>query len=146
MGRILAIDYGKKRTGLAVTDPQQIIASPLDSLPTAEVESYLSAYLAKEAVDLIVVGYPVDMNNKPSESVRYINPFLKKVGKLFPDIPVIQFDERFTSRIAFRAMVDGGVKKSRRKDKGMIDRISATVILQSFLERRAFLKEKEQLT
>lgn len=145
MGRILAIDYGKKRTGLAVTDPLQIIASPMVTVATAELESFLIGYTLKESVDEFVVGYPLRMNNKPSESVKYIEPFLKKLKKLFPGIPVNVFDERFTSRIAFRAMVDGGVKKKERRDKGMVDKISASVILQSYLARRSFLKEKKNL-
>ena len=145
MGRILAIDYGKKRTGLAVTDPLQIIASPLVSVATAELESFLKDYMLKEKVDEFVVGYPLQMNNKPSESVKYVEPFIKKLKKLFPAVPVSIFDERFTSIIAFRAMIDGGVKKKERRDKGMVDKISASVILQSYLEKRSFLKEKENL-
>jgi putative Holliday junction resolvase len=145
MGRILAIDYGKKRTGLAVTDPLQIIASPLATVPTAGLEAYLMEYITGEKVDELVVGYPVQMNNEPSESVKYIEPFLKKLKKLFPDTPVNLFDERFTSKIAFRAMIDGGVKKKDRSDKGMVDRISASLILQSYLEKRSFLKGKENL-
>jgi putative Holliday junction resolvase len=145
MGRILAIDYGKKRTGLAVTDPLQIIASPLVTVATAELEPFLIDYTLKECVDEFVVGYPLQMNNKPSESVKYIGPFLKKLTKLFPSIPVKSIDERFTSSIAFRAMIDGGVKKKQRRNKGMVDKISASVILQSYLEKRSFLKEKENL-
>ncbi|MGD0583537.1 MAG: Holliday junction resolvase RuvX [Bacteroidales bacterium] len=143
MGRILAIDYGKKRTGLAVTDPLQIIASPLATVKTAELESFLNAYTKVEPVDEFVVGFPVQMNNEPSESVKYVEPFVKRLKMLYPGKPVSLYDERFTSRMAFRAMVDGGVKKKERRDKGMVDRISASLILRSFLERRSFLKEKE---
>jgi putative Holliday junction resolvase len=145
MGRILAIDFGKKRTGLAVTDPMQMIASPMATVPTVDLESFLGDYLSKETVDEFVIGYPVQLNNEPSESVKYIEPFIKKLRKLFPGIPVSLYDERFTSSIAFRAMIDGGVKKKERRDKGMVDRISASVILQSFLEKRSFLKRKENL-
>jgi len=145
MGRILAIDYGKKRIGLAVTDVLQIIASPLTTLPANELERFLLDYLKKENVDEFVVGYPVQMNNKPSESVKYIDPFLKKLRKLFPDKPVHLADERFTSKIAARTIIEGGVKKKERRDKSMVDKISASLILRSFLEKRSFNKRKENL-
>jgi len=144
MGRILAIDYGKKRVGLAVTDPMQIIASPLTTVPVAEIESFLTGYLKKEEVDEFVIGYPVQMNNMPSESVKYIDRFLKKLRKLFPDKPVHLADERFTSIMAFRTMIEGGVKKKGRSDKSMVDRISASLILRTFLEKRSFAKEKDK--
>jgi putative Holliday junction resolvase len=144
MGRIISIDYGNKRTGLAVTDPLQIIASPLETVPTGRLEAFLTDYAAKETVDEFVVGYPVQMNNNPSESVKYIDPFLKRLQKLFPDKPVHLADERFTSKIAFRAMIDGGVKKKERRDKAMVDRVSASIILQSFLERRQKTKDKSK--
>jgi putative holliday junction resolvase len=144
MGRILAIDYGKKRVGLAVTDPMQMIASPLATIAANEIEPYLTGYLASEAVDEFVVGYPVQMNNKPSESVKYIDPFLNRLRKLFPDKPVHLFDERFTSKMALRTMIDGGVKKKDRRDKSMVDRISASLILQSYLEKRSFITGKEK--
>jgi putative Holliday junction resolvase len=143
MGRILAIDFGKKRVGLAVTDPLQIIASPLTTVPVSALESFLVDYLKKEEVDEFVVGYPVQLNNLPSESVKYIDPFLKKLRKLFPDKPVHLTDERFTSSIAVRAMIEGGVKKKDRRDKSMIDKISASLILRTFLEKRSFAKGKE---
>jgi putative holliday junction resolvase len=142
MGRILALDYGNKRVGLAVTDLMQIIASPLTTVPTAEIEDFLLDYSQKENIDEFVVGYPVQMNNKPSESVIYINPFLKKLRKLFPDKPIHLTDERFTSKIAFRAMIEGGIKKKERRDKSMVDKISASLILSSFLEKRSFAKGK----
>ena len=145
MGRILALDYGRKRTGVAVTDPMQMIASPLATVPTSGLESFLFEYIAGEKVDEIVIGYPVQMNNEPSESVKYIEPFLKRLKKLFPATPVNLYDERFTSKMAFQAMIDGGVKKKERSDKGMVDRISASLILQSYLEKRSFLKGKENL-
>ncbi|HCI55395.1 MAG TPA: Holliday junction resolvase RuvX [Bacteroidales bacterium] len=138
MGRILAIDYGRKRTGLAVTDPLQIIASPLLTLPTGKLEEYLSEYLKNEKVDAIVVGYPKKMNNTPSEAVKYINPFLKRIRKLFPDMPVYLEDERLTSIISQKTILEGGVKKKERMDKSLADKISASLILQSFLEKREF--------
>lgn len=143
MGRILAFDYGRKRIGLAVTDPMQIIASPLTTVGTSEIESFLQDYLKKEFVDEFVIGYPVQLNNKPSDSVKYIDPFLKRLGKLFPEKPVHLVDERFTSKIALRAIIDGGVKKKDRRDKKLADKISASLILQAFLEKKAFIKGKE---
>jgi putative Holliday junction resolvase len=144
MGRILAFDYGQKRIGLAVTDPMQIIASPLATVGPSEIEKYLLDYLNKEIVDEFVVGYPVQLNNKPSDSVKYIDPFLKRLAKLFPGKTVHLVDERFTSKIALQTIIDGGVKKKERKDKTLADRISASLILQSFLERRAFINGKEK--
>jgi putative Holliday junction resolvase len=144
MGRILAIDYGKKRIGVAVTDPMQMIASPLTTVATREFEAFLVSYVEKEGVDEFVIGYPVTMNNQPSESVKYIDPFIKRLKKLFIGKPVHLVDERFTSKMALRTMIDGGVKKKERQDKGMIDKISAAIILQSFLENRSFLLENEK--
>ncbi len=137
MARILAIDYGQKRTGLAVTDPLQIIATALDTVPTDTLLDYLKTYTAKEAVESFVVGYPRNMDNTPSESVRYIEPFLKHLRQQFPNISVILEDERFTSKIAFQTMIDAGVKKMDRRNKGTIDKISAVIILQSFMERNS---------
>jgi putative holliday junction resolvase len=137
MGRIMAFDYGKKRIGIAVTDPMQIIASPLTTVSSSEIESFLADYLQKEAVEEFVVGYPVQLNNKPSESVKYIDPFIKRLGKLFPGKKVNLTDERFTSKIALRTIIDGGVKKKDRRNKELADKISASLILQSFLEKRA---------
>ncbi|NQU88743.1 MAG: Holliday junction resolvase RuvX [Mariniphaga sp.] len=138
MGRILAIDYGKKRIGIAVTDPLKIIANKLETVKTHDVWDFLSAYLLKEEIECLVVGYPRQMNNQPSEAVRYINPFLKKFQKLYPDIPVELIDERFTSRIAFQTMIDGGLKKKARQNKALVDAISATIILQSYLEQKKY--------
>lgn len=135
MGRILAFDYGNKRIGMAVTDPLQIIASPLATVSPSEIESFLLEYMKKEIVDEFVVGYPVQMNNKPSDSVKYIDPFVKRLGKLFPDKIIHLEDERFTSRMAFQTMIDGGVSKKGRRDKSMVDKISASLILQAFLEK-----------
>jgi putative Holliday junction resolvase len=143
MGRILAFDYGRKRIGLAVTDPLQIISSPLTTIGPSEIENFLLDYLKKETVDEFVIGYPVQLNNKPSDSVIFIDPFLKRLGKLFPDKPLHLVDERFTSKIALQIIIDGGVKKKDRRDKTLADKISASLILQAFLEKRKFLKEKE---
>ena len=144
MGRILAFDYGQKRIGLAVTDPLQIIATPLTTVGPSEIENFLLDYMNKEIVDEFVIGYPVQLNNQPSDSVKYIDPFLKRLGKLFPEKPVHLVDERFTSKIALQTIIDGGVKKKGRRDKTLADKISASLILQSFLERRAFIKGKEK--
>ncbi len=136
MGRILAIDYGKKRVGLAVTDPMKMIANGLDTIHPNELMKYLDGYCSSENVETIVVGYPKQMNNTDSEAVEYIRPFLKKLRKQFPDIPVELEDERFTSKMALDTMIQGGMKKKQRQDKSNVDRISATIILQSFLERK----------
>jgi len=140
MGRILAIDYGKKRVGIAVTDPLQLIANKLATIRTHDIWEYLSEYFHKEQVDCLVIGYPLQMNNEASESVRYINPFLKRFTKLYPEIPVKQVDERFTSKLAFQAMIDGGLKKKARQDKAMVDAVSATIILQTYLEQKKYEK------
>ena len=137
MGRILAIDYGRKRTGLAVTDPLQIIANALDTVPTHTLMDYVKSYAAANAVDAIVIGMPLQMDGLPSESYTYIRPFVEKLRKEMPAMRIELFDERFTSRLALRAMIDGGVpKKRRREDKGLVDRISATIILQGYLDSR----------
>jgi putative Holliday junction resolvase len=136
MARILSIDYGRKRVGLAVTDPQQIIANRLNTIPTHTIWNFLNEYFQKEKVETVVVGYPKQMNNEASEAVKYINPFLRKFQLQYPDIKLEIIDERFTSKIAFQAMIDGGLKKQKRQDKALIDSISATIILQSFLEQK----------
>jgi RNAse H-fold protein YqgF len=141
MGRIIGIDYGLKRIGLAVTDPMQIFASPLITVSPGEFDSFIKSYLKTDVVDSFVIGYPVQMNNKPSESVTYINPFIKKLKKTYPEIHIYLADERFTSQMAFRTMVDGGVKKKDRQNKSLIDKISASIILQSFLDNRSNRKE-----
>jgi putative holliday junction resolvase len=134
MGRILAIDYGKKRCGLAVTDPARIISSPLETVRTHDLEAYLIKYDISENIDEFVIGYPRQLNNLPSEAVKYIDPFIARMKKIFPGKKISLVDERFSSKIAFQAMIDGGVKKEKRKDKAMIDRISASIILQSYME------------
>ena len=141
MGRIVGIDYGRKRMGLAVTDPLNIIANPLTTLNPAEFESFMRKYLESEVVDCFVIGYPRQLDNSPSESVKDLIPFLKRLKRLFPGIPVHQIDERFTSVIAQRAIIDGGIKKEARKEKGLVDKVSATLILQSYLENRSLKKK-----
>jgi putative holliday junction resolvase len=137
MGRIIGIDWGLKRIGLAVTDPLQIFASPLITVSTTEFDNFIRGYIKTEEVDAFVIGYPVKMNNKPSESVIYINPFIKKLKKEYPEKHIYLADERFTSQMALRTMIDGGVKKKDRQDKSMVDKISASIILQSFLDKRS---------
>ena len=137
MGRIIGIDYGRKRIGLAVTDPFHIFASPLATVNAHEFDEFINDYLKKEEVEAFVVGYPVNLNNQPSESVKYIDPFIRRLERSFPGKPVHLTDERFTSQMALRTMIDGGVKKKGRREKEMIDRISASIILQSFLDRRS---------
>ena len=140
MGRILSIDYGNKRVGLAVTDPLKIIATRLTTVATNDIWVFLSDYFGREEVELVLVGYPRQMNNEPSEAVRYINPFLKKFQLIYKNIPLRLMDERFTSRMAFQTMIDAGVKKKDRQNKETIDGVSATIILQSYLEEKKFLK------
>jgi putative Holliday junction resolvase len=136
MARILSIDYGRKRIGLAVTDPQQIIANRLTTIPTHTIWDFLKEYFQKEKIETVVVGYPRQMNNEASEAVRYINPFLKKFQVQYPEIKLEIVDERFTSKMAFQTMIDGGLKKLKRQDKALVDGISATIILQSYLEQK----------
>jgi putative Holliday junction resolvase len=136
MSRILAIDYGRKRTGIAVTDPMQIIANGLTTVPTHELMDFLLKYVAQEKVERIVVGHPKQMNNEDSENMKYIKPFVAQLKKKLPDMLVELVDERFTSVLAHQAMLDGGLKKKARQDKALVDEISATIILQSYLESR----------
>ncbi len=133
MARILAIDYGLKRTGIAVTDELQIIASGLTTVNTKELLVFLKEYTSKEQVELFLVGEPKQMDNSASESEALILPFLVKLEKQFPNIPIQRVDERFTSKMAFQTMIDSGLKKNQRKNKALIDEISATLILQSYL-------------
>ncbi len=133
MGRILAIDFGKKRTGLAVTDDLQIIASGLTTVETDNIFTFLKDYISKENVELFVVGKPKQMDNSDSESEILIVPFLEKLAKNFPQIPIKRVDERFTSKMAFQTMIDSGLKKKQRQNKALVDEISATIILQSYL-------------
>ena len=134
MGRILAIDYGTKRTGLAVTDPLRIIANALDTVETKQLEKYLADYFAKNEVDIIVLGKPSQMNGAPSETMRYIEPLAGRLRHAYPDKRVVMYDERFTSVMAHRTMLESGIGKMARRDKALVDRISATIILQSYME------------
>lgn len=136
MGRLMAIDYGKKRVGVAVSDPSQIIANGLTTVASSEIFKFLTDYLSKEVVDVIVVGLPKTMQNEESESMKYIKPFVEGLKKRFPNISVEMHDERFTSVLAHRAMLDGGLKKMDRRNKALVDEISATIILQSYMESK----------
>ena len=138
MGRILAIDYGRKRSGLAVTDTLQLIATGLTTVPSGELVKYLSDYVSKETVDLFVVGLPKQMNNELSENMIQIEAFVKHLKRIIPTIPVVFSDERFTSVLAHRAMLEGGLKKKKRQDKGLVDEISAVIILQDYLESNKY--------
>jgi putative Holliday junction resolvase len=143
MGRIIGIDYGTKRIGLAVTDPLQIFASPLDTVRPEEFYNFIGNYLKTETIDAFVIGYPVQMNNQPSQSVNQINPFIKKLKRTFPDKQIHLVDERFTSKMALQTMIDGGVRKNDRRDKSLVDKISASIILQSFLDNMSNKKKPD---
>ena len=136
MARILSIDYGKKRTGIAVTDPLQIIAGGLATVSTSELFDWLKAYLAKEQVERIVIGEPRQPNGQPSENLQRVQQFVNRWRKAVPEVPIDYFDERFTSVLAHQAMIDGGLKKKSRQDKGLVDEISATIILEDYLRSR----------
>ncbi|MBU2951625.1 Holliday junction resolvase RuvX [Tamlana agarivorans] len=136
MGRILALDFGTKRTGIAVTDALQIIASGLTTVSTKELLLFLKDYTQKEDVELFLVGEPKQMDNTASESEAYIIPFIAKLEKAFPKIPIKRVDERFTSKMAFQTMIDSGLKKKQRQNKALIDEISATIILQDYLHSK----------
>ena len=136
MGRILAIDYGRKRTGIAVTDALRITANPLLTIETKELLKWLADYFAHEPVDEVVIGHPTQMNGEDSESMNHIRPFLGVFKKTFPDKPITMYDERFTSVLAHRAMIDGGMKKKDRQDKAVVDKIAACIILEDYLESR----------
>ena len=133
MSRILALDYGEKRIGIAVTDEMQIIASGLTTVPTAEIFDFLDDYVKKENVELFLIGEPKQMNNTASESEKLILPFISQLTKRFGQIPIKRVDERFTSKMAFQTMIDSGLTKKQRQNKALIDEISATIILQSYL-------------
>ena len=136
MARILSIDYGKKRTGIAVTDPLQIIAGGLATVSTSELFDWLKAYLSKEQVERIIIGEPRQPNGQPSENLARVQQFVNRWRKAIPDVPIEFFDERFTSVLAHQAMLDGGLKKKARQDKALVDEISATIILQDYLRSR----------
>ncbi len=141
MARIMAIDYGTKRCGIAVTDSLQLISSGLSTIHSKDLIVFLKQYFAKEAVECVVVGEPKQMNNEPSQSAEHVNIFLIKFKKEFPDMKLERMDERFTSKMAFQTMIDGGLKKQQRRNKALVDEISATLILQSYMEA---MKNKQQ--
>lgn len=134
MGRILAIDWGTRRTGIAVTDPMRIIASPLETVATHELNGWLKQYFAAQSVDIVVVGRPSQMDGRPSETMAHIEPFFERLRAANPDKQIVWHDERFTSKLAQRAILDGGVPRMARRDKALVDRVSATIILQSYME------------
>ena len=136
MARILSIDYGKKRTGIAVTDPLQIIAGGLATVSTSELFDRLKAYLAKESVERIIIGEPRQPNGQPSENLQRVQQFVNRWRKAVPEVPIEYFDERFTSVLAHQAMLDGGLKKKARQDKALVDEISATIILEDYLRSK----------
>jgi putative Holliday junction resolvase len=133
MGRLMAIDFGRKRCGIAVTDALRIVANPLETVATAQLINFVKQYIAKEQVDGIVVGKPKNLNGEDSESMRYLTPVINKLRKEIAPLPLTFFDERFTSVLAHRAMIDGGMRKMARRDKEVVDRISASIILNDFL-------------
>lgn len=136
--RLLSIDYGKKRTGLAVTDPLQIIAGGLATVSTSELFEYLKKYLAHEPVERIIIGKPVQPNGQPSENLARVEQFVNRWRKAMPDVPIEYYDERFTSVLAHQAMIDGGLKKKARQNKALVDEISAVILLQNYMEARRF--------
>ena len=136
MARILSIDYGKKRTGIAVTDPLQIIANGLATVSTSELLSYLKDYLSREQVERIIIGRPMQTNGQPSENLQRVEQFVNRWKKEMPDVPVEDVDERFTSVLAHQAMIDGGLRKKARQDKALVDKISATIILEDYLRSK----------
>ena len=138
MSRILAIDYGQKRTGIAVTDELQIIASGLTTIPSATTINFLKDYFSNEKVSKVLIGEPKQMNGEPSQSTEIIEAFVRKFKSFFPDMPVVRVDERFTSKMAFQTMIDSGLNKKQRQNKDLLDEISATIMLQDFLTRKMF--------
>lgn len=138
MGRIMAIDYGKKRTGIAVTDTMQIIATGLTTVPTHELITFILNYIKEEPVERIIIGMPKQMNNEESENAKRVKPFANTLKKQLPDIPVEFVDERFTSVLAHRTMLEAGLKKKDRQNKALVDEVSATIILQSYMESKRF--------
>ena len=143
MGIIIALDFGEKRTGIAVTDPMQIIASGLTTLATPEVISFLKNYCTENKVDECVIGLPKQMDNSPSQVEPKIHRFIQKLSQAIPGLSIERYDERFTSKMAFQSMLDGGLKKEKRKNKGLVDKISATLLLQSYLDASLHSKNKK---
>ena len=146
MGRIIAIDYGQKRVGFAATDELRICANALETVHVTQAFDFLKNYIEKENVDTIVVGEPRKMDNTPSDSTRFIEPFVNRVKKAFPNIPLVRVDERFTSRMAFQTMIDVGLKKKDRQDKALVDKISAVIILQTYLQQLDIENERNNTT
>ena len=138
MGRILAIDYGTKRTGIAVTDPLRIVPGGLRTVAKHELNAFLADYFSKESVDIVVVGYPTNMNGEESASMKQIRPFVDKLVKQYPDKKVVMFDERFTSVIAQRAILDSGIGRMARRNKALVDEVSATIILESYMDSKQY--------
>ena len=138
MGRIMAIDYGRKRCGIAVTDELQMIATGLDTVPSHMIWEFLDAYLQQERVDLIVVGKPVRLDNSPSQAQEFTEPFVRKLDQRFPSIPVARIDELFTSSMATRAILESGARKKDRQRKDLVDKVSATILLQSYMEMKSY--------
>lgn len=146
MGRLISIDFGRRRCGIAATDSLRIVANGVTTVATAELIDFVKRYIAGQQVDGVIVGYPRDMHGDPSESVKYLTPVINRLKKEIAPIPLIYFDERFTSVLAHRAMIDGGMKKMDRRDKAIVDEISATIILNDFLQSRQYseFKSNEQ--
>ena len=138
MSRLLSIDYGKKRTGIAVSDPLQIIANGLTTVETTNLFNFLKDYIGKEEVETIIVGLPKQMSGQLSENMKRIEPFVNRLKKLYPNINIEYYDERFSSKMAHQAMIDGGLKKKDRQNKELVDEISATIILQGYMESKRF--------
>ncbi|MDE6239463.1 MAG: Holliday junction resolvase RuvX [Muribaculaceae bacterium] len=146
MGRLISIDFGRRRCGIAATDSLRIVANGVTTVATAELIDFVKRYIAGQQVDGVIVGYPRDMHGDPSESVKYLTPVINRLKKEIAPVPLIYFDERFTSVLAHRAMIDGGMKKMDRRDKAIVDEISATIILNDFLQSRQYseFKSNEQ--
>ena len=138
MGRLLSIDFGRRRCGIAVTDPVRIVANPLETVETPRLIEFVKGYIAANGVDEVVVGLPKNLNGEPSESMRWLTPVINRLKKEISPVPVVYYDERFTSVLAHRAMIDGGMKKMDRRDKAVVDRISASIILNDYLESQKF--------
>lgn len=136
MGRLLSIDYGRKRCGIAVTDPMRIVATGLTTVPSHRLEEFLKDYFSREQVDAVIVGLPTTLRGEPSESMRYINPAIARLRRVFPNLTITFWDERFTSVLAHRSMLEGGLKKSDRRDKALVDEMSATILLNDYLNSR----------
>ena len=136
MGKLLAFDFGKKRTGIAVTDDLQLIASGLTTVNSSEVLNFVSDYIQENKVEKFIIGLPKQLDNSPSESAPIVQKYITELKKAFPQIPIIEIDERFTSKLAFKTMIDSGLSKKKRRDKTLVDQISATIILQSYLYYR----------